>query len=113
MNFSKVSFRARGPANPCSNSWRIKPVVTIESPPASAARSASTLGASESPSRRKASDQTLVSTRSVTGASVQLCNQTTRPSDPRMTLNFGTKHIFGAHRPRCDANSAYLMINIS
>src|SRR5207302_8125038 len=42
VNRSMMSLRARGPANPCSNSCRISPVVTTISPTSRARRSART-----------------------------------------------------------------------
>ena len=75
-----LSLRARGPANPCSSSCRINPVVTTISPPSRAWRSTFTSGAPEGSSRLNASDQTLVSTNRLTGTSVPPCSQRTYPT---------------------------------
>jgi hypothetical protein len=68
-----------GPAEPLQSSWRTSPVEKTASPESSAWRSRSTAGRCGGRSRRKASDQTLVSTNRFTRASARPCSQLAVP----------------------------------
>ncbi len=68
---SMISSLDRGPANACSNPCRINPVVTMRSPRSIALRNCATADVSGLESRPNPSDQTLVSTKNVTGVNAR------------------------------------------
>jgi hypothetical protein len=84
---SRICLRALGPAKPWSSSWRTRPVVKTAPPRSNAERRNATSATSAGASRRSASDQTLVSTKTFTIASARACNRIVIPVDPSEELD--------------------------